>query len=203
MRKQILKWLLFLWWVLGTGLAGAQEIAPDALLKQVTSDVITILKQAKADRTSSTRTVNALVESQILPHFDFSRMTQSAAARYWREATPQQQAALTAEFGALLVNTYLKALAGYRDQAVEFKRLRMNPSDTEVVVNSIIRQGNAHPLAIDYVMAKTPAGWKVCDVRIEGVSLVAAYRDSFASKIRESGMDGLIKSLAEKNWRPA
>jgi phospholipid transport system substrate-binding protein len=139
------------------------------------------------------------VESKVLPHFDFVRMTQLAMAVNWRRASPEQQKLLTQEFKTLLVRTYSSALNSYRDQVVEFKPLRARPEDTEVTVRTEIKQKGAQPIGIDYDMQKTAAGWKVFDVKVAGVSLITTYKDDFASQIRDAGVDGLIKTLSSKN----
>jgi len=177
--------------------------APDALLSAVTSEVIAIIKQDKDIRAGNLAKVTALVETKILPHFDFAHMTRIAVARNWRLATPAQQKALTGEFQTLLVRTYSTALSRYRDQAIEFKPLRSAPGDTEVTVRSEVKQPGSEATRIDYAMEKTPSGWKVYDMTIAGVSLVTAYRETFADKVREGGVDGLIKSLADKNGQGA
>jgi len=175
----------------------AQELAADALVKGITEEVLTTLRQGREQ--GGTRRVADLVESKVLPHFDFARMTQLALAVNWRRASPDQQKALTQEFKTLLVRTYSTALSGYRDQSVEFKPLRARPEETEVTVRTEIKQKAGQPIPIDYEMEKTPAGWKVFDVKVAGVSLITTYKDDFASQIRESGVDGLIKTLANKN----
>jgi phospholipid transport system substrate-binding protein len=177
----------------------AQEAPPDALLNSVTWEVIGIIRQDKDIRAGNPAKVAELVETKVLPYFDFSRMTQIAAARSWRLATPEQQAALTAEFKTLLVRTYSTALSSYRNQEIEFKPLRAAAADSEVTVKTVIRQSGTAPLAMDYDMERLPAGWKVFDIKVDGMSLVTTYRETFATKVRESGMDGLIKSLADKN----
>lgn len=179
--------------------AQAQDIAPDALLKAVTLEVIAIIRQDAGIQAGNPAKVADLVETKILPHFDFPRMTQSAAARGWNQATPAQQKALTAEFKTLLVRTYSTALSSYRSQIIEFKPLRSAPGDTEVTVRAMIRQSGTAPLSMDYDMEHVAAGWKVYDIKIEGMSLVTTYRETFASSIREGGVDGLIKTLADKN----
>src|SRR6266700_2386043 len=127
-------------------------------------------------------------------------MTRIAMARNWRLATPEQQKELTAEFKTLLVRTYSTALSNYRDQLIDYKPLRAKPEDVEVTVRSEVKhRGSSQPVAIDYEMEKTPDGWKVYDVKVGGVSLVTTYRDTFASEVKERGVDGLIKSLAAKN----
>ena len=126
-------------------------------------------------------------------------MTRIAVARNWSAATPEQQSALTAEFKTLLVRTYSAALSSYRDQVIEFKSLHAAPADTEVTVKSVVKQSGTAPIAMDYDMEKTPAGWKVYDIKVAGISLVTTYRDSFAEKIRDLGVDGLIKALGDKN----
>lgn len=179
--------------------APAQDLAPDVLLKAVTSEVIAIIRQDKDIQAGDPAKVADLVETRILPLFDFTRMTQIAVARNWRLATPEQQKALTLEFKALLVRTYSTALSSYRDQVIEYKPLRLTPDATEVTVRSDVRQSGKERITIDYEMEKTSAGWKVYDVKIAGVSLVTTYRDTFAGKVRDSGIEGLIKSLSDKN----
>jgi len=176
----------------------AQDVAPDVLLKAVTLEVVAIIKQDKDIQSNPTK-VSDLVETWILPLFDFSRMTEIAVARNWRVATPEQQKALTTEFKTLLVRTYSAALSNYRDQVFEFKPLRAAPGDTGVTVKSVVRQSGMEALTVDYDMEKLAAGWKVYDIKIDGVSLIATYRDTFVGKVRESGVDGLIKSLSDKN----
>ena len=180
-----------------SAVAQAQELAADALVKGITEEVLTTLRQGREQ--GGTRRVADLVESKVLPHFDFARMTQLALAVNWRRASPDQQKALTQEFKTLLVRTYSTALSSYRDQSVEFKPLRARPEESEVTVRTEIKQKAGQPIPIDYEMEKTPAGWKVFDVKVAGVSLITTYKDDFASQIRESGVDGLIKTLANKN----
>jgi phospholipid transport system substrate-binding protein len=179
--------------------AAAQELAPDALVKSVTDDVIAAIKQDKDIRGGNARKTIMLVEQKVLPHFDFTRMTALAVGANWRAASPEQQKQLVDEFRTLLVRTYSGALSAYRDQVVEVKPLRGQSTDREVVVRSEVKQSGAAPMTIDYSMEKTPAGWKVFDLAVGGVSLVTTYRDTFATQVRTAGVDGLIKALAEQN----
>jgi phospholipid transport system substrate-binding protein len=183
--------------------AVAQGLAPDALVRSVTDDVIAVVKQDKDIQSGSTRKTIALVEEKVLPHFDFTRMTALAMGVNWRKATPEQQKALVDEFRTLLVRTYSTALSAYRNQVIDVKPLRAQPNDTEVTVRSEVKQSGAEAVSIDYSMSKTPAGWKVYDVTVGGVSLVTTYRDTFASEVRNAGIDGLIKSLSQKNQQLA
>jgi len=193
MKKFILRFLMLLF----ASASFAQALAPDALVKSITEEVLATLRQNK--EVSNTRRVAELVDSKVLPHFDFVRMTQLALAVNWRRATPEQQKVLTQEFRTLLVRTYSTALSSYRDQVVEFKPLRSRPEDTEVTVRTEVKQRGAQPIPIDYEMEKTQVGWKVFDVKVGGVSLITTYKDDFASQIRETGVDGLIKTLSTKN----
>lgn len=177
----------------------AEEIAPDALLSSITTEVIAIIVKDGSIQAGDRAKVADLVETRILPHFNFVRMTQIAVARNWNAATPEQKDALTLQFKALLVRTYSTALSNYRDQVIQYKPLRMAPDATEVIVRSEVQQSGRDRLTIDYNMEKTPAGWKVYDIKIAGVSLVSTYRDTFASRVRDGGIEGLIKSLWEKN----
>ena len=194
-------------WVLISALVAvfsfAQDTAPDVLLKAVTSEVIAAMKQDGEIRDGNPAKVTELVETRILPLFDFARMTQIAMGRNWRLATAEQQAALTLEFKTLLVRTYSTALSSYRDQVIEFKPLHAADDATEVTVKSEVKQSGVQRMTIDYDMEKTPAGWKVYDVKVSGISLVTAYRDTFASRVRDAGVEGLIKSLSDKNRQGA
>lgn len=176
-----------------------QDTPPDVLVKTVTEDVIGLIKQDKDIRAGSQKKTIALVEQKVLPHFHFTRMTALAMGANWRKATPDQQQALVDQFRTLLVRTYSTALSGYRNQVIEFKPLRAQSGDTEVVVRSEVKQSGAEPVTIDYSMEKTPGGWKVYDVAIGGISLVTTYRDTFTNEVRNVGVDGLIRALAEKN----
>jgi phospholipid transport system substrate-binding protein len=199
MQKIVFKSALVLISALAAPFSLAQDVAPDVLLKAVTLEVIAIVRQDKDIQAGNPAKVAELVETRILPFFDFTRMTQTAMARNWRLATPEQQQALTTEFKTLLVRTYSTALSSYRDQVIEFKRPRAAPGDTEVTVKSVIKQPGTEPLTMDYDMEKIAAGWKVYDIKIDGVSLITTYRETFAGKVREGGVDGLIKSLSDKN----
>ena len=199
MQKIIFKSALVLLSALAAPFSLAQNVAPDVLLKAVTLEVIAIIRQDKDIQAGNPAKLADLVETRILPLFDFTRMTQIAVARNWRLATPEQQKALTTEFKTLLVRTYSAALPSYRDQVIEFKRLRAASSDTEVTVQSVMKQPGTEPLTVDYDMEKIAAGWKVYDIRIDGVSLITTYRETFAGKVRKGGVDGLINSLSDKN----
>ena len=198
MNKMLLRSALALTIALGAPVSSAQAPAPDLLLKTVTLEVVAIVLQDR-DIRGNPAMVADLVETKILPLFDFPRMTQNAAARSWLAASPQQQKALTAEFRTLLVRTYSTALSSYHDQIIEFKPLRAAAGDREVTVRSVIRQSGAAPMSMDYEMEKLPQGWKVYDIKLDGVSLITTYRETFADTVRDSGMDGLIKLLADKN----
>ncbi len=189
--------------LLGVTGARAAEMAPDELARATTEDVLAIVKKDKDIQSGNQKKIFDLVEARIVPHFDFTRMTQLAVGRYWRQASPSQQQALASEFRTLLVRTYSSAFTQYRNQSVEFKPLRANPGDTEVTVRSEIRESGRPPVPIDYAMQKTANGWKVFDVTVEGVSLVTTYRGTFSEEVQRGGIDGLIKTLAEKNKTPA
>ena len=179
----------------------AVEPPPDVLTRTTTQEVITILKQDKELQRGNPAKVHQLVEAKILPNFDFNRMTQLALGKHWPRATAAQKQSLVTEFRNLLVRTYSSSLTAFTDEVIEFKPLAMKPDDTDVTVRSEIRQPGGQPIPINYSFYKTAFGWKVYDVTIDGVSLVTNYRASFASTIRQSGIDGLIKTLAVQSAR--
>lgn len=183
--------------------AFAQE-APDALVKRISQEVINSAKGDKDIQGGNQKQILELVEQKIIPHVDFQRMTQLAAGRHWREATPEQQKQLIAAFRDLLVYTYSGALTQIGNQEISFKPLRASPDDTEVEVRSEVAQGgSAQPIQLAYRMEKQKDGWKIYDVNVLGAWLVEAYKNTFNSEIGKSGIDGLIKTLQERNKRLA
>jgi phospholipid transport system substrate-binding protein len=190
--------MLALLWALMTP-AFAEDVAPDVLIKEVSAEVIATIRQDPAIRAGDRRKIAELVETKIVPHFDFRRATQTAVGAGWRRATPAQQERLVEEFRTLVLRTYSGALAGYRDQVIEFRPLRVRPEDSEVTVYSRVKQPGAEAIVIEYDMARSESGWKVFDIRVAGISLVANYRSAFADELRNRGIDGLIELLATKN----
>jgi phospholipid transport system substrate-binding protein len=178
----------------------AQEaMTPDAMVKTVTEEVLDIVRKDKDIQSGSHKKAIELVEVKVLPHFNFLRMTQLAMARDWRQATPAQQKVLADEFRTLLVRTYSKALTEYKNQSVDYRPFKMQPTDTDVKVRTEIKQPGGKPIQLDYYIEKLGSGWKVYDIEVSGISLVTNYRDSFAAEVRNNGVDGLIKSLQAKN----
>ena len=175
----------------------AQEQAPDALVKSVTLEVVGIIQKDIKD--GDRRKLVSLIEEKVLPHFNFNAMTSSAVGRNWDKATPEQKSRLVDEFKTLLVRTYASSLAAYSNQRFDFRPLRAKPTDTDVTVNVRVLQSGSEPVQIDYDMEKRPNGWKVWDVRVAGISLVANYRTEFDNQVRQGGIDGLIKTLQAKN----
>jgi len=177
----------------------AQALAPDALARNTTNEVLNILKQDKELRNGNSRKILALVEQKILPNFDFRQMTQLAVGRNWSKASPEQQQRLVEEFKTLLVRTYSASLTSVLDYKIDFLPLRMAPGASEVTVNTVVSKSGAPPLPIDYRMEKQDNSWKVFDVLVEGVSLVTVYRNSFNTEVRKGGIDGLVATLSRRN----
>ncbi|MCE4552839.1 MlaC/ttg2D family ABC transporter substrate-binding protein [Roseateles cellulosilyticus] len=191
---------------LGLGLAHAAQAAdggaPDQLIRQLSLETIEAVKADKDIQSGNVNKIIALVDTKVMPHVNFQRMTASAVGRFWRQATPDQQARLQAEFKTLLVRTYAGALTQVKDQTIGLKPLRAQPTDTEVVVRTEIR-GKGDPIQLDYRLEKAGAEWKIYDVNVLGIWLADQYRNSFAQEIGANGIDGLIKSLADKNAKAA
>lgn len=180
-----------------SGTAFAQQ-APDALVKQVSNEVLEAARADKSIQAGDVNKVMVLVESKVMPHVNFQRMTSSAVGRYWRQASPDQQKRLQEEFKTLLVRTYSGALAQVRDQTVQLKPMRAAATDNEVMVRTEIR-GKGDPIQLDYRLEKGDSGWKIYDVNVMGIWLVENYRNTFAQEISAGGIDGLIAKLAERN----
>ncbi len=184
------------------GTALAQE-APDQLVKRLSQEILDLAKNDKEIQAGNQKRVYDMVESKILPYIDFPRMTSLAAGKSWREATPEQQKQLTNEFRTLLVFTYSGAISQIKDQRVEFKPLRAAPEDTEVEVRSQVIQSRGEPIQLNYRLEKLATGWKIYDINVLGAWLVETYKGSFSAEISKSGIDGLIKTLVEKNKKLA
>ncbi len=197
-----MKWLLGLMAGLIVAVGAQAQAAvetPDVLVKNVTDEVLDIVRKDKDIQSGNTKRAVELVEVKVLPHFNFARMTALAVGKDWRQATPAQQKALTDEFQTLLVRTYSKALTEYRNQTIDFKPLKAQPADTEVTVRTLIKQSGAKPIDLNYDLEKNSGEWKVYDISVGGVSLVTNYRTEFAQEVSRSGIDGLIKRLQTKN----
>ena len=179
--------------------AGAQSLAPDELVRKVTTDVLDAVKSDQQLQAGDRKKALALAEQKILPLVDFQEATQLAVGRPWSTATAEQKERLVTEFRAMLVRVYSNAIGVYRGQTMQVLPVHMAPGATEATVrNKYISQGQA-PISVSYSMRQTPTGWKIYDINVEGVSLVLTYRGEFEQITRVSGIDGLIKRLAEKN----
>jgi phospholipid transport system substrate-binding protein len=183
--------------------APASNEAPDVLVKRISQDVLETAKADKEIQAGDRKRIMDLVETKILPYVDFQRMTSLAAGRYWREASPEQQKQLSTEFRSLLIYTYSGALSQVKNETVEFKPLRADPSDTEVEVRSVVNVARGEPVTLNYRVAKSPTGWKIYDINVLGAWLVETYKGTFQSEITKGGIDGLIKALSDKNQKLA
>ena len=179
--------------------AAAQELGPDDLVRKVTADVMASYSSDKQLQSGDRKQALALAEQKVLPHVDFREAAQLAMGRSWALANPAQQAQIVNEFRAMLVRIYSNAIGIYRGQTMKVLPVRMPAGATEAVVrNQYISEGRP-PVPVEYAMRKTPEGWKIYDITVEGVSLVLTYRAEFENVVRTSGIEGLLKRLAEKN----
>jgi phospholipid transport system substrate-binding protein len=177
----------------------AQELGPEELVRKVTTDVLEAVKSDPKLQAGDRRKTLALAEQKVLPHVDFQEAARLAAGKSWQSATPEQQQRITSEFRSMLIRIYSNAIDVYRGQTMKVLPVRMAPNATEVTVrNQYLREGRP-PVPVEYAMKKTPEGWKIYDIVIEGVSLVLTYRAEFEQISRTSGIDGLIRRLQEKN----
>jgi phospholipid transport system substrate-binding protein len=184
------------------GVASAQNTpdpkTPDGLIKTIVADVMASVKADPEIQKGNIPRVVDLVEKKIVPYTDMRRTTQLAMGKNWSKASPEQQTQLIAEFKSLLIRTYSGALSQLRDQTVQYKPFRASPSDTDVIVRTVV-VGKSDPIPLDYRLEKTNDGWKVYDINIMGAWLIEAYRNQFANQISQNGVDGLIKFLQERN----
>jgi len=204
MKQVCLKLLLAAAVALGAVLPclAADATAPDLLIRQLSIETIEAVKSDKSIQGGDLQKIIALVDTKVMPHVNFQHMTSSAVGRFWRQATPEQQKRLQEEFKALLVRTYAGALTQVKDQTIALKPLRAAAQDTEVVVRTEIR-GKGDPIQLDYRLEKIGDIWKIYDVNVLGIWLADQYRNSFAQEIGANGIDGLIKTLTDRNQKAA
>jgi phospholipid transport system substrate-binding protein len=176
----------------------AQASTPDALIRDLSNEVITSVKADREIQAGNLQKIIALVDSKVMPNVNFQRMTSSAVGRAWRDATPEQRTRLQAEFKTLLVRVYSGALTQVKDQTVELRPFRAAATDTEVTVRTQVK-GRGEPIQLDYRLENTPQGWKIYDVNVLGVWMVEQYRNEFAQVLNNGGIDALITRLAERN----
>ncbi len=195
--KRWLTWLLAAV-LFAPGLALAQE-APDALIRRISTEMLDAIKADKSVQSGDVGKLSQLVDRVVMPHVDFQRMTALAVGRNWRSATPEQQQQLMTEFRALLLRTYAGALTAVSDQSIRMKPFRSDPAENDVIVRSEVLQPRGEPIQLDYRLEKVSSGWKIFDVNVLGVWLVETYRNQFAQEVAARGIDGLIKTLQDKN----
>ncbi len=177
----------------------AQELGPEDLVKKVTAEILDAFKSDKDLAAGDRKRALQLAEQKIMPHVDFGEAAQLAVGKVWWTATPAQRERITVEFRTMLVRIYSNAINVYRGQTMQIMPVRMAAGATEVTVRNRYVKPGQPPVPVEYAMKKTPEGWKIYDIVVEGVSLVLTYRAEFEQVSRVSGIEGLIKKLAEKN----
>jgi phospholipid transport system substrate-binding protein len=192
---------LVLGWLLVVPAGAQTAVAPDEMIRVLSTQIIDKIKQDKDLQSGDLKKMSQFVDETIMPNVNFERMTALAVGRNWRQATPEQQQQLMTEFRALLLRTYAGALSSVKDQTVRMKPLRADPADTEVVVRSEIVQSRGDPIQLDYRLEKANSSWRIYDLNVLGVWLVESYRNQFTQEISARGIDGLIKGLAERNQK--
>jgi len=186
---------------LGLSTAWAADEAPDAFIKRITNETLDAVRTDKSLKAGDINKIMQLVDNKLMQHVNFRRMTALATGPGWRKATPEQQDRLQEEFKLLLIRTYSGALSQISDQTIEVKPLRGATDDKNLVVQTEVK-GKGDPIQLDYRLEKTPgegSGWKIFDLNVLGIWLVENYRSQFSKEINAGGMDGLIKSLSERN----
>lgn len=201
MTNLFIRFFLAISLAMGLSAAWANDEAPDAFVKRITNETLDAVRTDKSIKAGDINKIMQLVDTKLMQHVNFRRMTALATGPGWRKATPEQQDRLQAEFKLLLIRTYSGALTQISDQTIEVKPLRGASDDKNLVVQTEVK-GKGDPIQLDYRLEKTPgdgAGWKIFDLNVMGIWLVENYRSQFSKEINAGGMDGLIKSLSERN----
>jgi len=175
---------------------------PQKVVRETGDQVLAEVTARRAELEADPALIYPLVESTVVPHFDFRKMSQSALGRFWRKATKEQRVAVTNEFRQMLVRTYATALLGYSGQKIQYLPVQYRQGDKRVMVPTRIASPSAPPIPVNYrLRLNNKERWLVYDVVIDGVSLITNYRSQFATEVRRSGIDGLISSMANKNQK--
>lgn len=192
--------------LLGLGLtAGAQAKPdpngpPDQFVLATANEALDVLKADGSVEAGNTARINQVVNEHILPYVNFQKTTRLAAGRYWRQANDTQKKELAEAFRGTLVRTYSGALTRVTPStSVRALPFRGDPKADDVVVRTLISQSNGQPTGVDYRLEKTPQGWKIYDMNVEGIWLIENYRNQFAQQINQNGIDGLIQALNQRN----
>jgi phospholipid transport system substrate-binding protein len=175
------------------------QTTPDALIKQVSTEVLDAVKADKTIQAGDVKRITALVDAKIMPHVDFEGMTRFVMGQYARQSTPEQRQQLQVEFKQVLVRTYSGAFSMVKDQNLEFEPQRPSADPAQAEVRSKIVGGGAEPIQLLYRLRKVGEAWKVYDVNVGGSWLAQNYRTQYTQEIGKSGIDGLIKLLADRN----
>lgn len=201
---KILRHALLLLGMCLASLTFADTLPPDQLVKQITQETYVYVNQDAALQKGDTSKLIEWAEKSVLGSFDFNRMTRLAVGKDWRQATPEQKQALVQEFQILLVRTFANAFIGItKNQTLEYLPFKMHGEEKDVVVKTLIIKPGVKPVDVNFSLEKSAEGWKVYDIVLAGVSLITNYRESFTQEIRNNGIDGLIKTLQEKNRQAA
>lgn len=181
------------------GATAQAQTAPEELIRSISTGVLDEIKADRSLQTGDFERLNSLVDRRVMPHVNFSRMTALAVGRNWRSASTEQQKELMTEFRRLLLLTYSDAVRKVTDTSIEIKPVRAQPNDDEIIVRTRVMRPGKEPIQLDYRLEKSGSGWKIFDLNVLGLWLVEHYRSQFAQVVTAGGIDGLIKSLKDKN----
>jgi len=198
-----LKWLLLLVILLGSQPTWASIQDPLSLIRDTSDQVLAKVSDRKRELNESPEKIYDLVNSIVVPHFDFSRMSRLVLGKHWRKASDTQKSAFIDQFQNLLVRTYAIALLNYSDQAIEYHPIHNTDDAADVMVNTEVKTSGAPSIPINYRLHRNEGCWKVYDVIIDNISLVSNYRTGFSNQIRRKGLDSLIAKLKKKNQKGA
>lgn len=184
--------------VLGVAVLPAKADGPEDLVRKLATDVTSAVRADPDLQNPESKKMSDLVQRQVAPRFDFDKITQQAMGKNWAKASGDEKRQIIQQFSRLLIRTYSKAIANLKDLDVEVKTTKVNTAGSDVTVRTQM-VGRGQPVGIDYSLTNASGAWRVYDVEVEGVSLIAAYRDEFNGLISAAGVSGLIAALQQKN----
>lgn len=175
--------------------AAASAATPRDVISETVDQVIVVLKADSLDSPAKRKRIEGIAEAR----FDFDTMSRLVLARNWGTLTPEERTQFTDEFRRHLSVTYGRNVDSYNNETVEVKGDREEARGDWTVNTTIMRGGGDEDVAVDYRLRRGGEEWKVIDVTIEGVSLIANFRSQFQEIVSSGGTTRLLQLLREKN----
>jgi phospholipid transport system substrate-binding protein len=167
--------------------------SPVAATQELVNNAIKILANKQTPLVERRRELKSLMESR----FDSAEMARSTLGYHWRSLSAQQRADFTHLFTAFIEAAYLDKVQDYSGQQVQFGQMRSLGQGYAEVDTTIVQPGKS-PIPVNYLLQQTAGSWKIYDVTVDNISIIANYRNQFNRVINEQGFPKLMADLQAK-----